>query len=236
MTKAIPGLNYEQLLEMISDLQWIPEKRCIRLVLEGYRDGLPSNPVFGGLNRFCGVIEGNPQQDPLTGHTVQILLSKLAMHSELIQRIDGDNVVTEVNRLVKTIGVNLVLIGFSNGYSTALALVLRTRFPLEWNKFCDFAERQSWKIDMNQVGSRSQSESGTGYGRDQVQGPVVVNDAHVQSAAPGSNTVVSTGSNRMSELEEEDEDDLISGPVAGTTTNSAGRTHEWRFRKLKPRR
>lgn len=235
MAKAIVGLNYEQLLAMISDLQWIPEKRCIRLALEGCRDGLPNNPVFGGLNRFCSVVEGNAQQDPLTGPTVQILLSKLAMHSELIQRIDGDSVVTEVNRLVKTIGVNLVLIGFSNGYAAALALVLRTRFPLEWNKFCDFAERQSWKIDLDRVDTRSRSESGTGYRREQLQGPVVVNDAYEPSVAPDSNTRVSTGSNRMTELEEEDEDDLISGPPVATATNTAGRTHGWRFKKFKLR-
>ena len=235
MTKAISCLNYEQLLAMISDLQWIPEKNCVRLALKDHQNELSGNPVFGCLNRFCGVIERNSQQDPLTGHTVQVLLSKLATHTELIQRIDGDNVVTEVNRLVKTIGVNLVLIGFSNGFTAALALILRTRFPLEWNKFCDFAERQSWKIDMNQVGFRSRSESGAGFCRDQVQGLVVVNDVS-EPSAPELNVGVSTGSNRMTELEEEDEDDLISGPSVVTTTNTAGRTHEWRFKKFKSRR
>jgi hypothetical protein len=234
MAKAVPGLNYEQLLAMISDLQWLPEKRCIRLALEGDQDGLQGNPVFGCLNRFCGLIDRNAQQDPLTGRTIKVLFSKLAMQYELIQHFDGDSVVTEVNRLVETIGVNLVLIGFSNGYSTALALVLRTRFPLEWNNFCDFAERQSWKINPDQVETRSRSESGAGFRRQQARGlSAAVDDAHEPSVAD-TNTGVPTGLRQKTELEEEDEDDLISGaPVAAT--NTAGRTHEWRFKKFKLR-
>jgi len=39
----------------------------------------------------------------------------------------------------------------------------------------------------------------------------------------------------MTELEEEDEYDLTSGPPVATATNTAGRTHGWRFKKFKLR-
>lgn len=235
MAMAISGLDYEQLLGMVSACQWTPEKQRIRLALEGHQNGSSGNPVFDCLNRFSGVVERQSHESPLIALTVQILLSKLAVQYELLQRIDGESVVTEVTRLVETIGVNLVLIGFSNGYSTALALVLRTRFPLEWNKFCDFAERQSWKINPDQVETKSRPESGTGFRREQARGLSVAVDDASEPSAPDSNVGVPAGSSRKTELEEEDEDDLISGPPVATATNTAGRTLEWRFKKLKRR-
>jgi len=41
---------------------------------------------------------------------------------------------------------------------------------------------------------------------------------------------------RKSELEEEDDDELINGLVTGTANNTGGRAHQWSFRKFGLRR
>ncbi len=232
MEKAI-GLNYEQLLAMVSACQWIPERRCVRLALESGNDALAGNPIFDCLNRFSSVIERQGMQNPLSGRTVQLLLSKSAIHYELLQRVDGDSVVTMVSRLVKNIGVNLVLIGFGNGYATALALVLRIRYPQEFNRFCDFAERQPWKIDLD---SRSQTEvGGTAGAVDEAQGVTARESEMVRGEVEGSALLAETAHNEYRELAEEDEEEIANEPHSTTVPDTRGKSNQWRFRRLRLR-
>jgi len=250
-------LSYEQLLEMISAYQWIPERKCLRLALEcdnDFREDLLQDPVFGCLNRFTAAIERQTQQGPLEpGKTVHILLLKLVSHYQLLQQIDSDSVVTEIDRLVQVIGVDLVMIGIGNGHTTALALLLRTRAPLEWNRFCDYIERQSWKVSIDQTISHSRPGAATGTCTeslrsnlrqgipDDLEGAAELESrkstgrglAHAfesKEFVQCNNIATDNGLNR--EQEEEDLDSWTGAPASNATGGTQGGTHQWRFKKF----
>ena len=154
-------LTYEQLLEMISAFQWIPEQKRLRFVLDLERDNGPGNPIYGCFHHFAPAIERMERRGSLTCHEINLFLVELALRYELVQRIDAESVVTEVNRLVQTIGVDLVMIGVGNAYVTGLVLVMRRVASMEWNRFCDYADKQKWKVNLSQVGAQSHTVMST---------------------------------------------------------------------------
>lgn len=143
---AKDSLNYEQLLEMVSDCQWQPEHQCVRLA----RDREASEPILDCINAFGAEMEKLSLQRRLSGNYIHLFLVLLSHQYEAVQKIDGDSVVSGVNRIIEKIGVNLELMGIGNAYTTSFCLLLRSRIPLQWNKFCDFIERREWRISLTQ--------------------------------------------------------------------------------------
>ena len=248
------SLSYEQLLEMISAFQWIPERKCIRLALDcdpGCRDWLTNDPVFCCLNHFTATVDRQAQQGPLSSQTIRFLMVKLAHQYTLLQKIDGDSIITEVNRLVETIGVDLVLIGIENAYATALVRLLRPLAPIEWNKFCDYAERLSWKVSLDLNTARSRPETAAGFRAESLRSEQGIIDNLEEIPLPLARPprgrglahafetpefvqhgdAVANGF-RNTEQEEEDQDDLSTGLGTPAAGNIGNKSYGWSFKKF----
>lgn len=152
------SLNYEQLLEMISAFQWLPDEKRFRLALQIDRNHGTGNQIFGCLLHYAAAIERLERRGALTAAEIQVFLIKLAERYELVQWVDGDSVVMEVKRLVQAIGVDIVMIGKGNAFVTAFVLVMRRAVPLEWNQFCDYVEKLEWKVPLSQSETQSRSD------------------------------------------------------------------------------
>ncbi len=254
--KPAPPLSYEQLLEMISAFQWMPEQKCFRLAQELDRDKAASNRVFGCLHHYAAAIERLGQNGPLSGHKIQLFLFELVQRYEVVQRIDGDSVVNEVNRLVQAIGVDLVLIGVGNTYATAFVLLVRSRAPLEWNKFCDFVEKQDWKVPLVQAGAQSHSEMDVAGAHVELEreAPSANNETTISTAAELPSSMVGglarafdnkefaayadsvLNDCRNSEQVEEDQDISACGPDICAGRETTNKSYGWSFKKFGLRR
>ena len=60
------SLTYEQLLEMISAFQWLPDEKRWRLALEIDRDQGTGNQIFGCLLHYTAAIERMERRGALT--------------------------------------------------------------------------------------------------------------------------------------------------------------------------
>ncbi len=151
------SLTYEQLLEMISAFQWLPEEKRFRLAREIDRNHGTGNQIFGCLLHYAAAIERMERRGTLNAAEIQVFLIKLAERYELVQRVDGDSVVMEVKRVVQAVGVDIVMIGKGNAFVTAFVLVLRRLVPMEWNAFCDYVEKVNWKVVLPHAGPQSRA-------------------------------------------------------------------------------
>ena len=157
-SKATDIFDYERLVEMISAFQWLPEQQCIRLA----RDREAGEPIQECINSFAAEMGRLSLQRRLSANYIHLFLVLLSQQYEAVQKIDGDSVVSEVNRIVEMIGVNLELIGTGNAYTTAFGLLLRSRVPLQWNRFCDFIEKREWRAPLTQHSGTVSTEAVTG--------------------------------------------------------------------------
>lgn len=155
--KATDIFDYERLVEMISAFQWLPEQQCVRLA----QDREAGEPIQECINSFAAEMEKLSLQKRLSSNYIHLFLVLLSQQYEAVQKIDGDSVVSEVNRIVEMIGVNLELIGTGNAYTTAFGLLLRSRVPLQWNKFCDFIEKREWRALLTHHSSTVSTEAAT---------------------------------------------------------------------------
>ena len=156
--KATDALDYELLLTMISAFQWLPEHQCVRLA----QDREAGEPIHECINYFAAEVERLSLQRRLSANYIHLFLVLLTQQYEAVQKIDGDSVVSEVNWIVELIGVNLELIGTGNAYTTAFGLLLRSRVPLQWNRFCDFIEKREWRAPLTQHSGTVYTEATTG--------------------------------------------------------------------------
>jgi len=179
-------------------------------------------------------------------------MTKAAYQYELLQKIDGDDVVTEVNRLVETIGVDLILIGIGNAYATALVRLLRPLAPVEWNSFCEHAERYSWKISLVQGGMQSRSGvTAAGFCTEPERNGVGITEGidEMHAAKPLSpkgrglahafdvqeyNQYGDAVANGFVNTEQEEEDQDLSTSGSNTPTASApvNRSYQWHYKKF----
>ncbi len=250
-------LTYEQLLEMISAFQWMPEQKRLRFALDLERDNGPGNPVYGCLHHFAPAIERMERRGSLTCHEINLFLVELAQRYEMIQRIDAENVVTEVNRLVQTISVDLVMIGVGNAYVTGFVLVMRRVASMEWNRFCDYADKQPWKVDMPQAGAQSHAvTSAAGANAELCSDTLATNDMLVEPVTAEQPAPQGRGLARAFENNEyaayadailnscrdnvrecgqvEDDQEISSGsdPLLRAENDAGGRSHGWSFKKF----
>lgn len=154
-TNAITDLSYEQLLEMVSEFQWLPEQKRLRCAVDCDRDSGPGCQVYGCLHQLAAGVERQLIHGQVPPHIIHSFLAQLVQRYTLLQRLDADSVVTEIKRLVQTVGVDLIFIGVGNAYTTAFALVARRVVPLEWNKFCDYIGKIDWKVQLTRYGTQS---------------------------------------------------------------------------------
>ncbi len=157
-SKATDIFDYERLVEMISAFQWLPEQQCIRLA--GDREA--GEPIQECINSFAAEMERLSHQRRLSANYIHLFLVLLTQQYEAVQKIDGDSVVSEVNRIIEMIGVNLELIGTGNAYTTAFGLLIRSRTPVLWNRYCDFIEKREWRAPLTQHSGTVPVEAVTG--------------------------------------------------------------------------
>ncbi len=156
--KTTDIFDYERLVEMISAFQWLPEQQCVRLA----RDRDAGEPIQECINSFAAEMGRLSIQRRLSSNYIHLFIVLLSQQYEVVQKIDGDSVVSEVNRIVEMIGVDLLLIGTGNAYTTAFGLLIRSRTPLQWNRYCDFIEKREWRAPLTQHSSTVSTEAATG--------------------------------------------------------------------------
>jgi hypothetical protein len=141
MTYINDQLEYDQILDMISSFQWLPDIACIRLAVD--KDS--EDQVSKSLNKFAYEMERQKHTKNLSGDHTKLILETLSHHSGLINARNSKEILAEAEQIVKTIGVGPSLIGVSNLYTTAYALTVRSVTPSRWNHFCDNVEKFKWQ-------------------------------------------------------------------------------------------
>ncbi|ADW19268.1 hypothetical protein Despr_3138 [Desulfobulbus propionicus DSM 2032] len=237
---AATDLSYEQLLEMISAFQWMPELKRLRFALDQDRDNGPGNPIYGCLHHLAPGIERMERRGSLTCHEIHLFLIELAQRYELVQQIDAKSLVTEVNRLVQTLSVDLVMLGVGNAYVTGFVLLLRSRAPIEWNRFCDYVERQEWKVNLSTVGAQSPAPSETIINaEDDVSIEPTVTAPSLRGLArafdnPEFAAYADSVLNgcRSHNQTEEDQEGIAENKLNLRAETGTGKSYQWRFKKF----
>jgi hypothetical protein len=145
-TTLTEDLDIQNIFEMASAFQWLPERSCVSLAVERGSD----NNILQTLNNFASSISVLDHQYKLSGNSIQLVLAALANRLD-ISNIEGSAFISAAADLAKTIAVDQSLIGVVNFYTVTYALLIRYKFPERWNHFCNCAEKPGWKVILNTV-------------------------------------------------------------------------------------
>jgi len=144
--KVMATLDREQILDMASEFQWMPERGCIRLALARGSD----DDVMLSLNNFAETMTTQDIHCRVSGNSIQLLLATLSYRAGA-EKIDGSEIMTGAVELAEVLGVDQSLIGVVNFYTVTYALLVRYKFPKRWNHFCYCAEKPGWKVVLHTV-------------------------------------------------------------------------------------
>jgi len=145
-TTVMASLDREQILEMASAFQWMPEHGCIRLAQARRSD----DDVMLSLNNFAETMTMQDIHCRMSGNSIQLLLAVLS-HQAGAEKIDGSEIMTGAVELAEVLGVDQSLIGTVNFYTVTYALLVRYKYPERWNHFCNCAEKPGWKVALHTV-------------------------------------------------------------------------------------
>jgi hypothetical protein len=145
-TTLTEHLDIQNIFEMASAFQWLPERGCVSLALERGSD----NNILQTLNNFASSISVIDHQYKLSGNSIQLVLASLANRLDIFN-IEGSAVISAAADLAKTIAVDQSLIGAVNFYTVTYALLIRYKFPERWNHFCNCMEKPGWKAVIHTV-------------------------------------------------------------------------------------
>ena len=145
-TTLTEDLDIQNIFEMASAFQWLPERGCVSLALERGSD----NNILQTLNNFASSIAVIDHQYKLSGNSLQLVLASLANRLDIFN-IEGSAVILAAADLAKTIAVDQSLIGVVNFYTVTYALLIRYKFPERWNHFCNCMEKPGWKAIIHTI-------------------------------------------------------------------------------------
>ena len=145
-TKMMDDLDYEQILDMASAFQWMPERKCLRLALMCKSD----DEILKSLETFAGKIALMDAQCRIARSSIQLMLASLSLRFDVV-RIDGGALMEGAVELADILAVDQSLVGTVNFYTVTYALQIRHKFPERWNQFCNCAEKPGWKVILRTV-------------------------------------------------------------------------------------
>jgi hypothetical protein len=143
----IDNLKHEDISDMISEFQWMPERSCVRMALARKPE---DNEILQSLNAFAGKIAMLDLQCRMSGSSIQLMLASLSFRFDAV-RIDGGAHIAGAVELADILAVDQSLVGTVNFYTVTHALQIRHKFPERWNQFCNCAEKPGWKVIFNTV-------------------------------------------------------------------------------------
>lgn len=142
------GLTYENILEMISCFQWIPDDACLRLTF----DGDTRDSVMDSITIITSEISKVHEK---SSENYSSVIPKTMFNSQgILLSKQSSEVITMAQQVIEFIEVDAELIGIVNLCSVAYALVLRELAADRWNRFCYDVDKPDWITDTKKQHSK----------------------------------------------------------------------------------
>jgi hypothetical protein len=148
--------DYDVVLEMISEFQWLHDQQSIRLFSDN-----PAHTLLG--DSLHSLAEEINQLHPASSMmNMQIAIGTFLLQQKLFYACGLREIVDEAARLVEFVGTTPEVIGLTNLHLAAYALRVRTTSPSAWNSFCNDVGKVDWMTSEQPSSSTSSAPLSVG--------------------------------------------------------------------------